>query len=77
MRGLKPALRPNPVRVRRVASFTDAWIETATNWSADIPASLSHLLQMRGLKPCLTACKRNSMRVASFTDAWIETLLTA
>ena len=33
-----------------VASFTDAWIETAV-WRAEVPWILSHLLQMRGLKP--------------------------
>ena len=34
----------------KVASFTDAWIETAEN--AGYGARLkSHLLQMRGLKP--------------------------
>ena len=33
-----------------VASFTDAWIETDPP-NANVPITLSHLLQMRGLKP--------------------------
>ena len=37
-----------------VASFTDAWIETAECYN-EYPGSQSHLLQMRGLKP---ACSR-------------------
>ena len=54
-----------------VASFTDAWIETAY---PDRPRHtlLSHLLQMRGLKlVCDPTVKE--VEVASFTDAWIET----
>ena len=34
---------------KRVASFTDAWIETKRGLLEQLPA-LSHLLQMRGLK---------------------------
>ena len=33
----------------RVASFTDAWIETFTGYAED-GYPMSHLLQMRGLK---------------------------
>ena len=70
MRGLKPEGKILQ-KEDRVASFTDAWIET--NMSIEFNNGLeSHLLQMRGLKqyiqpgPSLT-------EVASFTDAWIET----
>ena len=35
-----------------VASFTDAWIETAAMPSS-VPPAESHLLQMRGLKPTM------------------------
>ena len=58
----------------RVASFTDAWIETYITRDFEL-IKVSHLLQMRGLKLVLQwrrACKGG---VASFTDAWIETYL--
>ena len=56
----------------RVASFTDAWIETpASSWRAC--GSRSHLLQMRGLKRKLPKKMKGHVLVASFTDAWIET----
>ena len=50
MRGLKLARDNSLIAVRRVASFTDAWIETAVMARLK-DAGLSHLLQMRGLKP--------------------------
>ena len=53
MRGLKPVSGAF-VKPEGVASFTDAWIETASNPSSlSLPNNLSHLLQMRGLKPCV------------------------
>ena len=57
----------------RVASFTDAWIET--NYTI-IPSEerQSHLLQMRGLKHWTEWSCCYSFVVASFTDAWIETI---
>ena len=55
----------------RVASFTDAWIETIVNGNPTM-STLSHLLQMRGLKQSLKVCWAMN-EVASFTDAWIET----
>ena len=49
MRGLK--LKSYiPSFHHRVASFTDAWIETLQPGQQKYPPSLSHLLQMRGLK---------------------------
>ena len=57
---------------KRVASFTDAWIETSSVFTSNVPPAVSHLLQMRGLK--LLKKKREAVTlVASFTDAWIET----
>ena len=55
-----------------VASFTDAWIETAKSNSL-IAVRRSHLLQMRGLKHKQVAVLVPTTVVASFTDAWIET----
>ena len=40
----------NIMKLRKVASFTDAWIETKEN-SFCFRIKRSHLLQMRGLKP--------------------------
>ena len=49
MRGLKQ--KPAKIwSLSVVASFTDAWIETVSDWS-DQKNMKSHLLQMRGLKP--------------------------
>ena len=56
----------------QVASFTDAWIETAVMARLK-DAGLSHLLQMRGLKRISSTLKKRLHSVASFTDAWIET----
>ena len=48
MRGLKP-VAPEPSTAVKVASFTDAWIETADCRLVGVRTE-SHLLQMRGLK---------------------------
>ncbi len=50
MRGLKLTKGYRPKNFLRVASFTDAWIETSVRYSAllNVP---SHPLRMRGLKP--------------------------
>ena len=72
MRGLKQGGRPIQNQ-QKVASFTDAWIETVQQWRA-FGVYQSHLLQMRGLKPNRNLYYKNYLRVASFTDAWIETL---
>ena len=56
MRGLKP-IRIKLTPRQSVASFTDAWIETAYI-RARKDEILSHLLQMRGLKPFRTASNR-------------------
>ena len=56
----------------KVASFTDAWIETFNVAGASTTVE-SHLLQMRGLKPKEAYSERVAIEVASFTDAWIET----
>ena len=59
----------------KVASFTDAWIETCLEgWGNAFV--MSHLLQMRGLKRGLSKSDVGTF-VASFTDAWIETLVAA
>ena len=50
MRGLKPANSGAPAYITKVASFTDAWIETI-RFAACKTLPVSHLLQMRGLKP--------------------------
>ena len=49
MRGLKPKNEYGYETLRKVASFTDAWIETF-NPEFDHIGYQSHLLQMRGLK---------------------------
>ena len=56
----------------KVASFTDAWIETIII-SKHYFSGLSHLLQMRGLKLFKMIHQYHPDKVASFTDAWIET----
>ena len=49
MRGLKLNILIPRTLITEVASFTDAWIETAVMARLK-DAGLSHLLQMRGLK---------------------------
>ena len=49
MRGLKLPLKRDVTKRTSVASFTDAWIETAKELEESL-IDLSHLLQMRGLK---------------------------
>ena len=49
MRGLKPLCSTLMVLSLRVASFTDAWIETYKE-IIEGRFDVSHLLQMRGLK---------------------------
>ena len=49
MRGLKHFDCTAQLPISRVASFTDAWIETMSEGVTDKPET-SHLLQMRGLK---------------------------
>ena len=50
MRGLKPNNRCSRRRQCKVASFTDAWIET--HHCRNVPhGTVSHPLRMRGLKP--------------------------
>ena len=56
-----------------VASFTDAWIETAWERKSAAIKAGSHLLQMRGLKLPKEVRDLQFAKVASFTDAWIET----
>ena len=71
MRGLKPLIEGTG-QPEAVASFTDAWIETA--YLPIVCGHLaSHLLQMRGLKLNRIIPSGNCFTVASFTDAWIET----
>ena len=41
------------MKLRKVASFTDAWIETNYTIIPSGERQVSHLLQMRGLKPNL------------------------
>ena len=49
MRGLKHFRLDREHHRHKVASFTDAWIETISEGVTDKPET-SHLLQMRGLK---------------------------
>ena len=49
MRGLKRLENVTKTENIRVASFTDAWIETPS-LEGHLVAQPSHLLQMRGLK---------------------------
>ena len=49
MRGLKLTDWLSLQQLRRVASFTDAWIETVEAVKVNLILK-SHLLQMRGLK---------------------------
>ena len=49
MRGLKRNVSIDRAIAEKVASFTDAWIETLTTEVEDLRKK-SHLLQMRGLK---------------------------
>ena len=75
MRGLKQRWRLK-IASRRVASFTDAWIETREGL-LKISSFRSHLLQMRGLKRNQPYKHYRPRQVASFTDAWIETYQSA
>ena len=69
MRGLKPEGKILQ-KEDRVASFTDAWIET--NMSIEFNNGLeSHLLQMRGLKPLFKGAFERVFNVASFTGTTI------
>ncbi len=72
MRGLKLPGMVWECRYNKVASFTDAWIETAAYMAAAFLLP-SHLLQMRGLKQYKVGETFEEKGVASFTDAWIET----
>ena len=72
MRGLKLRWEFYHYPRHRVASFTDAWIETMNVAICPIIVS-SHLLQMRGLKRDFKEIMQDKY-VASFTDAWIETI---
>ena len=60
MRGLKQKRCATSTRAQKVASFTDAWIET---WSCKCYLSIieSHLLQMRGLKLVTMYAKVNNI----------------
>ena len=49
MRGLKPQFMRIVAQINKVASFTDAWIETHSEPFVAVMRG-SHLLQMRGLK---------------------------
>ena len=71
MRGLKHFSLDREHHRHKVASFTDAWIETS-DWLPSPGGLASHLLQMRGLKQSVFA-RPPGDGVASFTDAWIET----
>ena len=72
MRGLKQMQKQKTKKPKRVASFTDAWVETLTASLSLLIHFLSHPLRMRGLKR--TAIKLlEEEKVASFTDAWVET----
>ena len=62
------------IRRHQVASFTDAWIETADNTEEYQPpfvASFTDAWIETGLKES----RRSRYVVASFTDAWIETVI--
>ena len=48
-------MRGTSIRKIKVASFTDAWIETNCNHIPNINYT-SHLLQMRGLKRTVAKC---------------------
>ena len=72
MRGLKRGNEYICCDTNKVASFTDAWIETRQN-GIHVCIAESHLLQMRGLKQSRTFRMDTTDHVASFTDAWIET----
>ena len=72
MRGLKHTYCRCRYGLCKVASFTDAWIETYFR-SREQYLKSSHLLQMRGLKLLMIFVMSMLISVASFTDAWIET----
>ena len=72
MRGLKLKAAIKGFNECLVASFTDAWIETAFSLLS-LSLHMSHLLQMRGLKQHIGNIGSTAKSVASFTDAWIET----
>ena len=65
MRGLKLKAQISETW-SRVASFTDAWIETCIICRKR-KANASHLLQMRGLKPLFKGAFERVFNVASFT----------
>ena len=74
MRGLKHFCLNREHHRHKVASFTDAWIETQRVLRS-ASTFKSHLLQMRGLKLLIIPKSINRLLVASFTDAWIETAM--
>ena len=58
MRGLKLIIPEARKKALDVASFTDAWIETISDfWN--VATKESHLLQMRGLKQIVKKCNKN------------------
>ncbi len=72
MRGLKPKNPGQLAGQNRVASFTDAWIETQTNdpWKSwpSVASFTDAWIETGG-----GSGMPSENTVASFTDAWIET----
>ena len=71
MRGLKHPLNVT-LPIRKVASFTDAWIETAVMARLKDACLVASFTDAWIETPLLSKSTLNAL-VASFTDAWIET----
>ena len=72
MRGLKHLIGSRPLAALRVASFTDAWIETKSTLNA-LPSSSVASFTDAWIETIRIKPEFGLRFVASFTDAWIET----
>ena len=73
MRGLKHIALSVERNKWRVASFTDAWIETRIHPSCNALGSVASFTDA-WIETAIPSSVKNGLKVASFTDAWIETL---
>ena len=73
MRGLKLNILIPRTLIPKVASFTDAWIETTPFYSVYNTTDVASFTDA-WIETISVFCDEESIVVASFTDAWIETL---
>ena len=72
MRGLKQNQLYTHCRPHQVASFTDAWIETISDFWKVATKEVASFTDA-WIETPLDNISATDMLVASFTDAWIET----